>query len=432
MLAYQPGLRVGFFNGWWYLEWVSSMSLPRYLVQFFDPRNVTQGYRPVQGLFVLLEYTLFKFNSDGWLLSQILLHAANGVLLFLIVERVGKRWRLALVAALFYVVSPVFNLAVFWHAVVDPLSAFFYLLTILLWVRYLESRRAWDWAAAFGAFVLALFSKEVAVFLPLILFLIEWLLYERPLEWLRLARQYVPFLLPMVPFAMLDLNVQSHGEFVGQFGFKVGPHMIANLFPYLAVLTFPWLTDKPADAVLFIWMAVALAAYVAIMVFKRSRVLLLLGIFAVLNIGPLLGFPLEYFNTRYLYTSMIAPAVVFALLVDLGLRHFSWRAAGVAAAVVVAALVVASGARVADAASGLAEYTRVLRVPFRDITREHPAFPPDTYLYFAYPITPVSELQGLFYVRYFGSSVTVDGTDTGHPAELSSHNASYVYYFDST
>jgi len=84
-----PGLKVGFFNGWWYLEWVSSMDLPRYLIQFLDPRNVTQGYRPVQGLYVLLQYTLFRFNSDGWLFTQMLLHSANSILLFAIVARIA-------------------------------------------------------------------------------------------------------------------------------------------------------------------------------------------------------------------------------------------------------------------------------------------------------------------------------------------------------
>ncbi len=433
LVTYLPGLKVGFFNGWWYLEWVSSMSLPRYLVQFLDPRNVTQGYRPVQGLYVLLQYTLFRFNSDGWLLTHILLHSANSVFLLAIVGRIAKNWRLALIAALVFAVSPVFSLAVFWHAVVDPLSAFFYLLTILLWTRYLETRRLRDWALAFGAFVFALFSKEIAVFLPLFLFLIEWSFYEMKLDIVRFARQYVPFLLLLIPFALLDLNVQSHGEFVGQFGFKIGPQMLGNLFPYLAVLTFPWFTEKPADAIFYAWMAVAVLLYTGIMLYKRSRALLFLGIFAVLNVVPLLGFPLDYYNTRYLYTSMMISAILIAWVIELGWRGLGGqRGHAVIASAAVALLIFGSGWRVAESAAGLAEFTRQLRVPFRDIARQHPNFPADTLLYFVYPTTPVAELEGLFYTRYFGASITVDGTDTGHPADLRRHATSYVYYFDPT
>ena len=433
VVTYLPGLRVGFFNGWWYLEWVSSMDLPRYLIQFFDPKNVTQGYRPVQGLYVLLEYTLFRFNSDGWLFSQLLLHAANGIVLFAVVGQLARNWRLAFVAALVFVVSPVFSLAVFWHAVVDPLSAFFYLLTLLLWIKYLHYRRFLDWLLTFLAFVFALFSKEIAVFLPVFLFLIEWWFDKPELDLRRLVRQYAPFFLLLIPFALLDLNVQSHGEFAGQFGFKIGPHMLGNLFPYLAVLTFPVFTDKPADAVYYVWMTIALLAYGSVTIYRRSKALLCLGVFAILNVVPLLGFPLDYYNTRYLYTSMMVSAILIAAVVELGWQVFGKRAATPPImAGAVGLLVLVSGLHVADAAAGLAEYTRVLRVPFRDISRQHPAFPADTYLYFVNPVTPLSEFEGLFYTRYFGSGIMVDGTDSGHAAELRSHNAAYVYYFDPT
>lgn len=434
LVTYQPGLKVGFFNGWWYLEWVGSMDLPRYLIQFLDPRNVTQGYRPVQGLYVLAQYTLFHFNADGFLLSHLLFHAANSVLLFFIVRQLGRRSRVALIAALVYAVSPVYSLAVFWHAVVDPLSAFFYLLTLLLWTRYQETRRPLFWGATYVAYLFALFSKEVAVFLPLFLFLIERWFYHVRFDWRRVVRQYAPFVVVYLPYVLLELNVQSHGEFVGQFKFSVGPHMLTNLLPYLAVLAFPWTADLPADTAYYVWLAVVLVASAVVMVYKRSTLLLFLGIFAVLNIVPLVGFPLDYFNTRYLYTSTMVSAVLIAILVELGLRALRRqpRAALVLAALLVAGLVVGSSARVADAAAGLAEYTRQLRVPFRDISRQHASYPNDSYVYFVYsPATPLSEFEGLFFVRY-GTAVKVDGTDTVRLPELRRHNSAFVYYFDQT
>lgn len=433
LVTYQPGLKVGFFNGWWYLEWVGTMDVPRYLIQFLDPRNVTQGYRPVQGLYVLAQYTLFHFNPDGFLLSQMAFHAANGVLLFFVVAQLGRRPRVAFVAALVYAVLPAYSLAVFWHAVVDPLSAFFYLLTILLWTRYQESKSPLAWAATYAAYLFALFSKEVAVFLPVFLFLIErWFYHVKP-GWRRLVREYAPFVVVFIPYVLLELNVQSHGEFVGQFKFSVGPHMLTNALPYLAVLAFPWTTDLPTGTLSYIWLAVALVAYVAVMVYKKSAVLLFLGIFAVLNIVPLLGFPQDYFNTRYLYTSTMVSAVLIAIMVELGFQTLKQRRAVVlAGALAVLVIVVGSSARVADAATGLAEYTRQLRVPFRDISRQHPTFPDDSYVYFVYsPATPLSEFEGMFFVRY-GTTVTVDGTDMVRLPELRRHRAAFVYYFDET
>ncbi|MBI4789468.1 MAG: hypothetical protein HY782_20755 [Chloroflexi bacterium] len=433
LVTYQPGFKVGFFNGWWYLEWAGTMDLPRYLIQFFDPRNVTQGYRPVQGLYVFVQYLLFRFNFDGFYLTHMLLHAANSILLFLIVARLGKRGRLALIAGLVYAVSPVYSLAVFWHAVVDPLSTFFYLLTILLWTVYQETLRARHWTMTFVAYLFALFSKEVAAFLPFVLFLVERWFYHRKPDWRILARQYAPLLVLYLPYTLLELNVQTRGEFVGQFGFTIGPHMLTNLMPYLAVLAFPWTAEMPGEAAYYIWLAIAALVYLGVMLYKRSTTLLFLAMVALLNIVLLLGFPLDYFNTRYLYTSTMVSAVLIAAVSELALRTLGQRrVAALLASAIVAVIVVASSARVADAAAGLAEFTRQIRVPFRDISRQHPTFPDDTLLYFVYsPNTRVWDYQGLSFVRY-GTGVKVDGTDSGNRANLRGHNAAFVYYFDPT
>ncbi len=443
LVAYLPALRIGFHDGWWYLLWSATMDPPRYLVQFFDPANITQGYRPVQGLYMYLLYHLFGFNPDGYHWAHNLLHAANATLMFLIVATLGGRGnsanrpyhphRLAFVAALLYAVLPNYSLAVFWHAVVDPLAGFFYLLTIWLWTRFLDTRRARTWALAFAVFLLALLSKEIAIFLPLFLFLIEWWFYGEKPSWRVDAPRYAPFLIAFVPYLWLVYQVQSHGEFAGQFGFRIGTHMLGNLIPYAAVLAFPWQVDLPTEPLAYVWLALVVVAYGGATIYTRSRALLFLALFAVLNISPLLGFPLEYFNARYLYLSTMASALVFALVLETLWRRMSARrVASVALAGLVACGVLVSGARVADAAAGLAEFTRQIRVPFRDISRAHPTFPPDTYVYFVHsPMTSYWDFEGLFFARY-GKNVTVNATDAGRPANLRAHAHAYVYYFDST
>jgi hypothetical protein len=408
------------------------MNLPRYIIQFLDPANITQGYRPVQGLYVLLQYTLFHFNSDGYHLTHQLLHAMNGVLLFLIAGRLSRMWRVAIIAGLFFVASPIISLAVFWNAVVDPLSAFFYLLTILLWTKYLDARTPWRYVTVYVVYLFALFSKEVAIFLPVILFLIEWWFYREPINLPSIVKRYGLFVIVWVPYILLELAVHSHGEFVGQFGFSIGSHMLGNLLPYLAVLAFPWTMVQPTEPIYYIWLAIVLIVFIAILLRTRNLALLFLGIFALLNISPLSGFPLQYYNTRYLYNSLMASVVVIAWLIEYGRRRIGepqWYTFASAFAVVV--ILFAGGQRIGDNAMGLAEFTRQIRVPFRDISRAHPTFPDDTYLYFAYPISPVVDLEGLFFVRY-GQGVKVDGTDWGNPSQFRKHKNAFAYYFDET
>ncbi|MCI0476489.1 MAG: hypothetical protein L0Y55_09600, partial [Anaerolineales bacterium] len=67
-----------------------------------------------------------------------------------------------------------------------------------------------------------------------------------------------------------------------------------------------------------------------------------------------------------------------------------------------------------------------------DIARQHPAFLPNTYVYFVNsPKTSVWDFEGLFFTRY-RQNVTVNGTDGGHLPRFRDYETGYVYYFDST
>ena len=71
-------------------------------------------------------------------------------------------------------------------------------------------------------------------------------------------------------------------------------------------------------------------------------------------------------------------------------------------------------------------------MPFNDIARQHPTFPPGTYVYFVNsPRTPAWDFEGLFFARY-RTNVTVNATDGGHLPRLGEYVTAYVYYFDPT
>ncbi|MCL4489728.1 MAG: hypothetical protein M1570_16610 [Chloroflexi bacterium] len=444
LVTYQPGLKIGHEGGWWYMEWAAKLPFWNYLVQYFDPGHVTQGYRPMQGIMVLAEYTLFRVNADGYHLAQIGMHIVTCWLLLAIVWELSRNIRLAFLSSLFFAGLPAYHLAIFRApAVVDPWAAMFYLGTIWLWTHYLQTGRRVHYVLTLVVFVLALLSKEVSVFLPVLLFLIEWWFVRRQLRLDLALREYPLFFVAMVPYLLLELNVQSHGEFASQFGYKVGVQFLFNLLPYMAALTFPWYLDNfvapqwssQIGLLLYLWLGVAGIVLALAALKRRSLVILFLAIFAVLNISPLLGFPQEWFQARYLYIPYMAVAVLLALFVEFlwsSFRRRGWRYASASLAMALALVVLVDGQGVSVKAAEWAEYTREVRVPFHDISLAHPTFPNDTYLYFAYsPFSSVWDLEGLFFVRY-GTGIKVDGTDDGHPSELQAHNAAYVYYFDKT
>jgi len=437
LVIFLPGLKIGHEGGWWYLEWAAKLSLPDYLLQYFDPGNVTQGYRPMQGMMVLGEYSLFGVNADGYHLAQIAMHIVTCWLLLAIVWRLSKNARLAFVSALIYAGLPAFHLAIFRApAVIDPLAGMFYLGTIWLWIHYIESRRTSYFVLTLAVFVLSLLSKEISVFLPLVLFLIDRWFVKKETNFSLVVRQYLPFFVVMIPYLLLELNVQSHGEFSRDFGYKLDPRQfLINLFPYLAVLSFPWYIDNfvvPGHWLYYAWFAVVSIALIGIALARRSLAIVFLVFFAMVNISPLLGFPQDWFQARYLYISLMSTAVLLAMLFEVVVRWLqkhNVRRWGVGL-ILLPLLVIVNGLAVSAKAAEWAEHTRILRVPFRDISRQHPTFPEDTYLYFVYPTTTdVWDLEGLFFVRY-GKGISVDGTDAGRPANLRAHSTTFVYYFD--
>ena len=86
---------------------------------------------------------LFGLRSGGYHLTNLLLHAANTVLLFVLFRRMtGATWRSAFVAMLF-ALHPLHVEPVAWVASrKDVLSTLFWMLALLMYVRYAGELRS--------------------------------------------------------------------------------------------------------------------------------------------------------------------------------------------------------------------------------------------------------------------------------------------------
>lgn len=130
---------------------------------------------PITWLSHMLDCQLFGLNSGAHHYVNVLLHAANALLLFWILQRVTDRlWRSFLVAAVFSV-HPLNVETVAWVAQRKSLlSAFFSLLAVAAYGRYVR-RSGWkNYFIILCAFALALMSKPMAVSLPFLLVLFDY------------------------------------------------------------------------------------------------------------------------------------------------------------------------------------------------------------------------------------------------------------------
>lgn len=431
VFTYFPSLSAGLYrDDWQYLERMGRKSLFDYLSSVWDPRAQAAWYRPAQGTFGLIEYTLFHSNFVGYHVVQVALHLINGFLLFAIIQRVSRNWRLGILSAIVYAELPAYSLSVIWFTVADPFSGMFYLAAVLFWIIYLQNGSRFAPLPTYVAFILLLLSKETGITLPVVLVLVDLWLLRAKFDLKEFARRYIPFGIVLLPYLFVQWSIQARGWYTHGTGYGLGPHVITNLIRYFGILAFPWAEDTLLNRIALV---IALLLLIWVTISKRTWLLVFLGLFALFNIAPVIGFTANYFQTRFLYLPAVATAVAFALLFERGLTWFARRKwYGGFASIVLGGLVVASGLGVGEASASFAEMSRKERVVFRDISLRHPTFPPDTFLYFIVPHGFYMEyVSGMFFLRY-GSGVNMRISNEGRPAGLRDHNQSYVYYFDNT
>lgn len=431
LITYLPALKIDFIvNDWWFLSNAIRLDFQQHLLQYFDPRVQTYGFRPLQGFQFFAEYRLFGDNSAGYHLVHILLHLTNALLLFAIVARLSHQWRLALLSALLFATLPAYSLAVMWVGVTDVVAVPFFLSAVLFWSIFLETKRKRFYWLAVGSFAFALVGKESSVLAPAILLLIDFAFFDAPFDLRALIRRYIPFAILLVPYLTYEYNVQQTSAFVHAAGYRLGWHIFFNFVQYLAVLAFPWLQSAPHEFANYAWLALAAVAFILSVSRTRSKPLAFLGFAAIAGTLPVLGFQPIWFDPRYLYLSGLSIAVLLALVIQGGAKLLDRKWATAIASLALGGVLIVNAALVGDAAANATEITRQRRVPFRDIARLHPMFKPGTYLYFTHsPQVPPYDLFAMFLLHY-GKDLIVEGVDNDQIPRWRDFPQAYLYSFD--
>jgi protein O-mannosyl-transferase len=177
---------------------------------------------PVTWLTFGVDHALWGMNAFGYHLTNILLHAANAVLFYLLALRLlrlgltaasaGAIRLGAIVSALFFAVHPLRVESVAWVTERrDVLSALFYLLTVLAYLKASAvdgpPRRRWL-LASIGAFALGLLSKSLIMSLPFVLLVLDVYPLRRARgNWRRVLLEKLPYLLMAIAAAVISVLV---------------------------------------------------------------------------------------------------------------------------------------------------------------------------------------------------------------------------------
>ena len=168
-------------------------------------------FRPVVTLSYFIDYSLWHLNPAGFHLTNILLHAVNVVLVYLLVSAVSGSSTASFLTSILFALHPVLTETVNGISYrEDILATTFFLGSILLFIQSAIVRlSAHDkvrnpqskihyyflYILALFSYLLALCSKEMAITLPLIVFLLDWLLGDKSRIKKNTIKYYIGFIL---------------------------------------------------------------------------------------------------------------------------------------------------------------------------------------------------------------------------------------------
>jgi tetratricopeptide (TPR) repeat protein len=334
------------------------------------------NWYPLTWISHMLDFKLSGKEPWGHHLTNVLLHATNGVLLFLVLKRMTRAlWRSLIVAALF-ALHPLRVESVAWITErKDVLCAFFGLLALMFYVRYAqkqsrdESREpsaearssaldprssTLDYGLALLFFAFSLMSKSMLVTFPCLLLLLDFWPLNRIRNsefgirnFKRLLLEKVPFVLLIVPVGIATYFAQkAGGMFMLHFplGFRLetalmgyGRYLEKMFWPANFSVLYPYPDFWPVGQLLCAAVVVLGMTAVTVALCRQRPYLLVGWLWYLGTLVPVIGLlPLgaQSMSNRYSYIPMIGILVLLVWAVeDLSKR---WRQRAILMTTVVA------------------------------------------------------------------------------------------------
>src|SRR6266404_4193627 len=300
-------------------------------------------YYPLTWSLWWVQWRLWGDNAMGYHLVNVLLHAVNAVLIWMVLRRlkIPGAW----LAALLFAIHPVNVATVAWISEQkNTLSMLFYAVAVLLYLKFDDEGDSRWYGFSLTAFLLALFSKTAVVMLPVVLLGCIWWRWGR-IQWKDLLRT-LPFFALSLGSALVTIWFQhehylrAHPVRAVGFPFRLAAagwvpwfYLYKALLPFNLSAIYPQWNIQPS--VWVSWLPGALlVACLALFWWKRKSwgrpCLFGLGYFVVV-LFPVLGFFDQSFyqyslvSDHWQYYSIVGViALVAAAALAIGRRSNQW------------------------------------------------------------------------------------------------------------
>jgi hypothetical protein len=377
LLVYIPALHNDFVNWddqYYVYENQNIWTLDVQSLQWIFTVYHASNWHPLTWLSHAVDYAIWGLNPMGHHLTSIVLHGLNTLLVVVLITRLvqigqgkglsagtsegtgeGRAVVAGAVTGLLFGVHPVHVESVAWVSErKDVLYAFFYLLSILAYVRYAGAeagKRAVPYVVCLVLFVFSLLSKPMAVTLPVVLLILDVYPLGRTIRGLfrgkkRLLVEKVPFFVFTIVSSILTVQAQEAGGALIHFksqllGYRVLVALHSLMF-YLYKMVWPTglvpFYPYPAEVSLFdiqymgsVVMVVGITVF-SIWMWRRQKVWAAVWMYYVVSLFPVLGIVQvggQAAADRYTYMPGLGPFLLvgigLALLKELSSKRWSYE-----------------------------------------------------------------------------------------------------------
>ncbi len=313
------------------------------------------NYHPLTMLTLAINHQMFQ--KDGkpvpwiFILTNILLHAINTILVFLIIFRLSKNNFISLAVALLFGVHTLHVESVAWIAErKDVLYTLFYLWSLLIYIKYVNKNKLSLYLVSLFLFILSLLSKGQAVSLALSIILID-IFYKRRIFSLKVVAEKLPYLILALIFGLIAIEAQKNSSAlqtsdmyplfkrIGIASYAYAVYLFKLFLPIhlSAIYPYPDIVHKTIPFYYYLFAIVDLAVlWLMYLWYRRGRMLPALGIaFFTVNIAFLLQLiPVgsAIYADRYTYI----PSIGFYLTISYFLTKIKEKKSSVAISILAA------------------------------------------------------------------------------------------------
>ena len=178
---------------------------------------ISLNYHPVTMASLWLNARISGVESAfPFIATNVFIHLLNTILVFFLVRKlVPDKIAVAFLTSIIFGIHPMHVESVAWISErKDVLYGFFFVLSMLCYIRYIDQQKSISYLWALLAFIVGCGAKAMTVSLVLVLYLLDFY-KERDLKTIKVHLEKIPFIAIALLVGLVAINVQGGEDFYG-------------------------------------------------------------------------------------------------------------------------------------------------------------------------------------------------------------------------